>query len=490
MKRYSFRSIISFSLIIVVGAITFLTINIYNNYLANDLYRNAEKEIVSVLGILQDEYIHTLSKEGGKVLQPLLDKVKENNHILHAYLLNSKDSLTYQSDFDTNYSKKIDYANLGNYKKDEITIKSFSSEVNPFLRAYLPLKNSPKCYDCHNLNEQHLGLLIFDISLADTRKNLLHTEKFSIIYSVILIMIILAVVFSLHYSFVKKSLRNFHNSINIINCGNLNERISIPVSRELAELGNSFNQMVNTFQKTQEELNIYHKRELESALKLATVGEMSARLAHEIRNPLTGIKNAIEIIVKEMPDDQNKPVLEEIQRQVLRLNNAVSNMLRFSRNSDLKLEACDLNEIIEALVFFVKNQTQNKKIEFILDLQSDLPRFNFDREQIENVLLNLGINSIQAIKEQGTIIIKTEFETHNNVIKITVEDNGCGIPDNIINRIFEPFYTTRTEGTGLGLAIAKEIIEKHNGKIWMESQKEKGTRFYISLPLVPSSAIT
>ena len=162
---------------------------------------------------------------------------------------------------------------------------------------------------------------------------------------------------------------------------------------------------------------------------------------------MTGIKNAIEIIVKEMPDDQNKPILEEIQRQVLRLNNAVSNMLRFSRNSDLKIEECDLNEIIGALVFFIKNQIQNKKIEFILDLQSDLPRFNFDREQIENVLLNLGINSIQAIRESGTIAFKTEFDRHDSIVKITVEDNGSGISDNIINNIFEPFYTTRTEGT-------------------------------------------
>lgn len=484
MKSYSFRFIISFTLIIVVGAISFFTIYIYNNYLTKKLYKNAEDEVASVLNILQDEYIHTLSVNGGKVLQPLLEKVKENNHVLHAFLINSKDSITYQSDYDSNYSVSLDFDNLTEYKKNNITIKSFANETDPFLRAYIPLKNSPKCYACHNLNEKYLGLLIFDISLSDTRKSILFTQKFSVFYSVLIIMIILSLVFTLHYRFIKKSLYSFHNSINIINQGNLDERISIPVSRELAELGESFNKMVDTFQKTQAELNKYHKQELESALKLATIGEMSARLAHEIRNPLTGIKNAIEIIVNEMPEDQNKPVLEEIQRQVLRLNSAVSNLLRFSRNSDLKIDEHDLNEIIKALIFFIKNQTQNKKIEFIHDLQPNLPMFNFDREQIENALLNLGINSIQAIKDSGTVIFKTEFDNHDKTVKITLEDTGSGISKDIIENVFEPFYTTRTEGTGLGLAITKEIIEKHKGKIWVESQIGKSTKFYISLPVV------
>ena len=134
------------------------------------------------------------------------------------------------------------------------------------------------------------------------------------------------------------------------------------------------------------------------------------------------------------------------------------------------------------LVFFLKNQKQNTKIDFVLDLQPEIPVFNFDTEQIENVLLNLGINAVQATNNDCTITFHTVFDSIGKTVKVSVEDTGEGVPAEKVADIFKPFFTTRTEGTGLGLAISKDIVEKHNGTIWFENKETGGCIFTISLP--------
>ena len=482
MKLYSFRSIITITIFLVVGIISFFAMYLYNNYFGKEVYKHVEKDIVSVLSILQDQYIHSVSENGGQILHPLLDDLKKNDHLRNTYLFNARDSLIYSPGLDS-LGLTIGRMNKMMDIKEDISIQSFISFSYPFMRAYIKLQNSPRCINCHNSSEKYLGMLVFDISLAETSKNIVLTRNFSILYSALIVVFILISVFIVHYRFVKKSLFNFHSTIDKINKGNLAERLSIPKSRELGELGNNFNTMVLTFQKAQEELKTYHEKELEDKHKMATIGEMAARLAHEIRNPLTGIANAIEILVKQMPEDQNKHVMEEIQRQAERVNKAISNMLRFSRSSEITKVNADINAIILALVFFIKNQTKHKKIEFRHELDKKIPAFPFDPEQIENVLLNLGINAIQAIPETGTITFKTYHDPLTRKVYISVEDTGVGIPSRILNDIFNPFFTTRMEGTGLGLAITKEIVEKHDGEIWVESKESNGSNFFISLPM-------
>jgi signal transduction histidine kinase len=198
--------------------------------------------------------------------------------------------------------------------------------------------------------------------------------------------------------------------------------------------------MLDSFQKTQKELQEYHRRELRSNYKMATIGEMSARLAHEIRNPVTGIANASEILVSNAKDEQSKPILEEIQRQAKRVNNAITDLLKYSRKSDLNLSINNINELIERTVLFLNNQVKNKEVEFRLELQDDLPHFRFDIEQIENVFLNLGLNAIHFINEKGTITFKTVFNPAESRIYANVVDTGQGIPEENLSRVFHPYW--------------------------------------------------
>jgi signal transduction histidine kinase len=241
--------------------------------------------------------------------------------------------------------------------------------------------------------------------------------------------------------------------------------------------------MLDHYEMAQSELQIYHQKEMQTAQKLATIGEMSARIAHEIRNPITGISRAMEIIVNESKDTKNKPILEEIQRQANRVNQAVSNLLKFSQSKELSMQKSNVNELIKSLVFFLQNQAHEKPVRFEMSLNQDVPDVSFDHEQLENVLINLSFNAIQALPENGNINYSSTFDRLNRLVIIAVRDNGTGIPDEIGFEIFKPFYTTRTKGTGLGLAISKDIIEKHNGKLWYENNPDSGCTFFISLPV-------
>lgn len=305
-----------------------------------------------------------------------------------------------------------------------------------------------------------------------------------LIFTISMVLIIVIFVLFIHYRFVRRSLKDFNIAINYVNQGNLQTRLSIPETKELGKLGKSFNEMLDTFQRAQLELEDFHKKELRSNYKLATIGEMSARLAHEIRNPVTGIANAIEIIIKENKDKELEPVLEEIRRQANRVNDDISDLLKYSKKTDVNLSFNNINEIIDPVIFFLENQAVKKNIEFKLELDEQIPSSSFDIEQMEDVLLNLGMNAIQSIRDKGEIKFETKYRGADSRIIIEVSDNGSGIDKKDLFSIFHPFFTTKSEGTGLGLAIVKDTIEKHNGEIRAENIITGGAKFSIELPVV------
>ena len=416
----------------------------------------------------------------------------KDDYVSNAYFLDSVGILKYPknlAEYKNDTLFEIDIPLI----KEDFTFKTFKTEKEVFSRAFIRLHNLPECYSCHSYKSENLGFIVFDFSINQTQKNINFTRNFSIAFTVFMVIILGGFVLLMHYRFVRGSLSKFQNSIQTINHGNLSERVSISKSKELGDLARCFNKMMDNFQETRNQLNTYHEKEMQDAQKLATIGEMSARLAHEIRNPITGIANAIEIIVEDTEDEQNKPILQEIKRQANRVNEAISNMLKYSKSEKLKLEKQSINENIKSIVFFLKNQSSTNNITFILELQANIPDFYFDKEKIENVFLNLSLNSIQAIEEtnkKGIITYKTTLSSDEKEVIVCIEDNGIGIKKDKINKIFKPFYTTKTEGTGLGMAIVKETTNKHKGKIKVVSKVGKFTSIEVSFPvnLTPKNA--
>lgn len=231
------------------------------------------------------------------------------------------------------------------------------------------------------------------------------------------------------------------------------------------------------------------ERQLMQSEKLAAIGQLAAGVAHEINNPLGNILLYATHMIKNFnPDDIKFKNLERIIDNVTRSKAIVGDLLDYARDSLVTMTANNINEVVERSVNILKSEMKLNEIECTLDMAEALPTIQCDRNRIQQVLVNLLHNAIQAIGFRGTIKVSTCLADDRKSVCVSVSDSGEGIEPNVLPRIFEPFYTTKENGTGLGLSISYGIIEMHRGRIWAESGFERGrenggTTVYFELPL-------
>jgi len=232
-------------------------------------------------------------------------------------------------------------------------------------------------------------------------------------------------------------------------------------------------------------LLIRSQESLKQSEKLAAMGQMAASMAHEIRNPLGIIKSTADVLKEKYAAvNESDELFEYISEEVMRLNYLVNNFLSFTREPKLNPKLADLNQIIKKAVSAIEREIQDQEIEIKIDEVEQLQPFSFDEDAIQQVLFNLMINSIQAIEQNGKIEISLSRINikGQSFAALSVSDNGSGIEGDI-SKLFEPFYSTKSAGSGLGLAISKQIIEKHDGWIEVESELNEGTIFRLFLPI-------
>lgn len=214
--------------------------------------------------------------------------------------------------------------------------------------------------------------------------------------------------------------------------------------------------------------------------RLAAVGELAAMVAHEVRNPLAGIRGACEILLEGYAGD---PARTEIGREVLhqvdRLNRTVSDLLLYARPKAMDPVPTDVHALIDRISSVLKEDPANRALSISREYEAGNPVVRADGRQLEQLFLNLMLNAAQATQHRGILRIGTQ--ARDGTFVVTVQDDGPGIPPDRIERIFKPFFTTRTQGTGLGLAICKKIVDGHGGRIDVESPSEGGARFTILL---------
>ncbi|RMD45490.1 MAG: two-component sensor histidine kinase, partial [Aquificota bacterium] len=252
---------------------------------------------------------------------------------------------------------------------------------------------------------------------------------------------------------------------------------------EIDELSYSFYMMTASLKDYLKKLEEAHK-ERETLNCMATMGEMSAKIAHEIKNALYAIGNAAGYLKHSVNNEIVKEFSSVIKDEVNRLNEMTITFLNFSKLVEPKFELNDLNKEIERTVKLLKDDFEDENIELNLNL-GKIPAFKFDKNMIKQVLFNLILNSIDAIKEKGIekglITINTYYKEEKNkkVVVLEIEDNGIGIKKEHKEKIFKPFFTTKQKGTGLGLPMVYKIIFSHGGIINMNSEYGKGTKFII-----------
>jgi len=233
-------------------------------------------------------------------------------------------------------------------------------------------------------------------------------------------------------------------------------------------------------------------REINRSRDLSTIGVLSRWMAHEIRNPLSSLNINIELLREELMEESNLNRKEEIlsllnfiSYETLRLENNLKDFLDFNRLPPLKFEWVQLNEVLESLVRLLGPDAQMKNAKIETHFQKKLPLVKVDVSQISLVISNLLINSIQAVSNKGEIHLFTRGSKKN--VFITVKDNGMGIPQENLQKIFDFMFSTKPMGSGLGLSIAKKIVSDHHGDITVESELNKGSTFKIRLPLSPKT---
>ncbi len=240
--------------------------------------------------------------------------------------------------------------------------------------------------------------------------------------------------------------------------------------------------------------NIAERKRLEEQLiqssKLASLGELVGGIAHEINNPAGIILMRAASLMRAAKEEDCPPEviedIEVIQRQCEKVAQITSGLLAFSRESPFDPQAADANVTVRSAIELIENVIKNRKIEIRVDLDADLPIAEFDTTRIEQVMLNLINNAMDAMPEGGRLTVRTESVSEGSLrwVRISVEDDGTGIPREHMDRLFDPFFTTKEvgKGTGLGLAISYGIVQEHGGRLEVESEPEKGSAFHVYLP--------
>jgi len=237
--------------------------------------------------------------------------------------------------------------------------------------------------------------------------------------------------------------------------------------------------------------DITQRRNMEQQLlqadKLASLGQLSAGVAHEINNPLGLILGYTQLMLREEPDSSQKHEdLKTIEKHTRNCKTIVEALLNFARKTETKKVLVDVNCAIEQVITVIRHQFELSGIAVHTLYDSDLPQVLGDTEKLKQVVMNLVMNARQSISQTGRITVSTLYDKRNHKITIVVEDTGSGIPPHVVTRIFDPFFTTKPtgQGTGLGLSVSYGIVKEHGGEITVDSESEKGSLFSVTLPAI------
>jgi len=219
--------------------------------------------------------------------------------------------------------------------------------------------------------------------------------------------------------------------------------------------------------------------------KMMSVGGLAAGMAHEINNPLTGILTYSSMLLEDCENPEHRDDLQLIVDETLRCRKIVKEVLDFARETQLDRQPANINEIINSTISILERHVSFQNITIKKYLAIDIPDTMLDINQFKSVINNLALNAADAMKDGGILTIMTRMDNESNTIIISFNDTGEGIPEDKLNEIFDPFFTTKEtgKGTGLGLAVTYGVVDRHNGKISVESKTGEGSTFTIVLPV-------
>jgi len=330
------------------------------------------------------------------------------------------------------------------------------------------------------------------MSLATVDADIARSRRQTILASVILVLSVLSVTGFLVYTLIRAPVYRLTEGTRAIAKGNLDYTIPLHRKDEIGELANSFNTMTLELKKAREELERIQDHLIQME-KMASLGKLCATVAHELNNPLGGILTYARLTQKKLASPNLTPErissiqqdLSIVAEETSRCGNVVKNLLLFSKRQIGEFAVVDLHEILDRCTQLVEHHLKLNNIELVKAYQGGRAEVICDRDQIQQAFLAILDNAVESMPHGGTLSIITNSNLRKKKVKIQIQDTGSGIPPVDLVHVFEPFYTTKKEGkgVGLGLSVCYGIIERHDGKIEVNSVVGQGSTFIIELPL-------
>lgn len=374
-----------------------------------------------------------------------------------------------------------------------------------------PLYNEPECSTAvchaHPAPKKVLGVIDVTMSLGEVDHVMARSRSRILMVSIISILSISVIVAMILIHFVEKPVKELVLGTKKISGGDLGHLIPVETNDEMGHLAFSFNQMTRDLAKAREEIeegihtleNKVEERtaELKSAQaqllhseKLAAVGKLAATVAHEINNPLTGVYTYIRLMERKIASGQYaeadmekyRSFLDTMRREVERTTAIVQNLLDFTRPKDPIRKPLHLAKVVDESLVLLRNKFSINNVVVVNEMKP-LPEIMADPGHMKQVFINLMVNACEAMEEGGTLTIGSGVDETGNTATVCVRDTGVGIAQENLERIFDPFFSTKEKGTGLGLSVVSGIVARHNGKMHIDSTPGKGTNIRITLPI-------
>ncbi len=489
-----------FSIAIITIVLIFGSINsilIYNN-VQSALRSENKKRALFIARSIASQITSAVLFEDYISLQNTINNVKEiDENIFYIFITDNKRNVlvhTFSTDFPSDLVDANPLPKNQTSHTQLLLLKDLDKEV--ILDVAVPILDG-------KIGNVRVGLRESSI-IADVQKTI---NIFWIMVAVFLaIGITGALVFS---NFITKPIKKIQNTADNIDLQQLEIKGNTPsiiirekifdklkmwfrAEDEIDILAEKFNDMILRLNITYKDLQTTQTNLIQSE-KLASVGTLTAGLAHEINNPVAGLQNCIRRIKNDPANiEQNEKYLVMMETATNKIEAVVKNLLEFTRKQEIKYCSLDIEELIENSLMLVSHRLEKLRISVTKTIDKNLKKVSGDKNQLEQVLLNLFINSIDSIEEK--ILLQPESDRRliitssnsNKNIEVLIEDTGNGIPENQKDKIFDPFYTTKApgKGTGLGLSIVYKIIDSHNGKISLQSIVGKGTTFILQFPII------
>ncbi len=514
------KLIIAIGMVMLTGSFVFWYATLYKQ--EKDLTTIAVKYGDSFINFIKESTRHSMLTFQRTAIQQTLEDTSIAEGVERLRIFDHSGKIIYSSN-KSDISRLIDKTSLAckgchlsiekpsEFILDPVKWKVLKSqEGNTSLKLVEPIYNESVCYTSachiHSKEKKILGFIEADMSLALLDEARLKQGIALTAYVVIFFVAISIALGFILYKIVSKPISELAHGMGKVASGDLDYSVPINSEDEMGTLARTFNSMIfdikaardqrerwtETLQaeiaKKTEEMRKTHASLVQTE-KLASLGRMSAGVAHEINNPLTGIVTFAHLLKKRVsPGSTDEEDLDMIIEQAERCTKIIKNLLTFSRITPSEKGEININDMLNRTIYMVKNQVRFHNIKFNIEFEQPSFIVLGDASQFQQIFLNMFINAADAMSNKGTITIVTRRILEDNApyVEIEFSDTGCGMSEETLGKLFEPFFTTKPvgKGTGLGLSVSHGIVKHYGGSISVKSTIGKGTSFFVKLPLI------